>query len=118
MPRMSRLISAAMLAALHFAAAALPPSLPKDVTACRERRESCEHWLGEEGYDKERQAEINRAICQTCPGTDQQLLSLKKKHKRNPDVMKALGGLDPRIEPSDSAATQFCSATRKPAEAK
>lgn len=111
-----KIISAAMLLALlHIAATAGPSGLPNDVSVFLERRESCDHWRGEDGYDKERQADIDWSICQSCLGTDQELAALKKKYQSNPRVMKTLAVLDPRIEPADKAASErFCRGTRKP----
>ena len=89
--------------------------LPAKVAAFLERRESCDHWRGERGYDKERQADIDWAMCQACPGTDAQLARLKKKYAANKAVMQKLSEIEPNIEPEDKAAAQrFCSKTRKP----
>ena len=104
-----------LLASAQFAAAATSPTFPSDVSAFLDRRESCDHWRGEEGYDKERQADIDWSICQSCPGTDRELAGLKKKYQSNPKILKALAEFEVTIEPADKAAAKkFCSTTRKP----
>ena len=88
---------------------------PVEVKKFLERRESCDHWRGESGYDTERQADIDWAICQSCQGTDAELASLKRKYKAYVDVMGSLGELEAEIEPKDKVATKrFCNGTRKP----
>lgn len=105
-----------LLASQHLLAAERPPALPKDVSAFLERRESCDHWRGEEGYDAERQADIDWSICQSCTGSDAKLASLKKKYWSNSEVMARLKDFEVKIEPDDKAAAKvLCSATRKPA---
>ena len=90
-------------------------ALPKDVSSFLELRESCDHWRGEYGYDKERQADINWSICQSCSGTDAKLAKLKHKYKNQENILTKLNELESEIEPKDkSAARQFCKKTRKP----
>jgi hypothetical protein len=87
--------------------------LPKEVSTLLEERESCDHWRGEEGYDKERRAEIAWSICHSCPGTDSKLAVLKKKYRAV--TMDKLAKLEPKIEPDDKAATmRFCRSLKKP----
>jgi hypothetical protein len=104
-----------------FAMALLPmpgfaaSELPNEVTSFLEERESCDHWRGEEGYDKERRAEIDWSICQSCPGTDSKLALLKKKYRTDKASMSKLSELDSEIEPNDKASTKrFCRALKKP----
>jgi len=111
--KMLRLAAALVVAlcACHAGAA----NLPSEVEKFLELRASCDHWRGEEGYDKERQADIDWSICQSCPGTDADLAKLKKKYRSNAKVTAALGELAPEIEPKDKAAAKrFCKSTRKP----
>lgn len=42
--------------------ASVAATTPHDVARYIERREGCNHWSGEEGYDAARRAEINRNI--------------------------------------------------------
>jgi hypothetical protein len=105
--------------AIAMASVLCPPAIaiehPAEVKRFLELRESCDHWRGESGYDKERQADIEWSICQSCQGTDAELARLKKKYNANPKVMEALNDLDLEIEPKDKAeARRFCKQTRKP----
>lgn len=72
--------------------------LPEDVARYVERREACDHWRGEDGYDADRKAEILWAVCQSCPGSDAGLARLKKKYSANQDVQKRLADFEPNIE--------------------
>ena len=82
---------------------------PTDLRQFLQRREACDHWRGEAGHDKERQRDIDRAVCRTCSGTDAELARLKKKYQANPGVMDVLDELEERIEGPDKAATaRFC----------
>lgn len=88
---------------------------PTDVKKFLALRETCDHWRSESGYDKERQADIDWSVCQSCQGTDAELARLKKKYSGNPKVMETLAELEPEIEPKDKAAAKrFCKSTRKP----
>lgn len=88
-------------------------SLPTDVSSFIERREACDHWRGEYGYDEERQAEIDAAVCDTCVGTDNQLAKLKLKYKSQPAVLTKLNEFEADIEPENSAANAaFCKRAR------
>lgn len=82
---------------------------PTDLRRFLERREECDHWRGEAGYDKARQADIDRGVCRTCTGTDAELARLRKKYRANPGVMDLLDELEDRIEGPDKAtATRSC----------
>jgi hypothetical protein len=90
---------------------ALAADVPKEMAKFIQRRESCDRWRGEDGYNKERQANINRAICQTYT----ELKRLKRKFKNRPDLQAKLNNFDPQIEEKDKAKTRwFCKGTRKP----
>lgn len=73
--------------------------LPPDVAKYIERRDTCDHWRGEEGDDKERQADIKRGQCQSCPGSDSGLAKLTKKYETNKAVRARLAQYEGRIEP-------------------
>ena len=89
--------------------------MPRDVREFVDERESCDHWRGEEGYDDERKAEIARATCQACQGTDSKLACLKRKYRANARIIEKLSAFDPKIEPDNkTAAREFCRATKKP----
>jgi hypothetical protein len=95
---------------------ALASDVPKEIAKFIERRESCDHWRGEDKYNKKRQAEINRAICQACTGTDAELKRLKQKFKDRPDIQAKLNNFEPQIESKDKTKTRrFCKGTKQPA---
>lgn len=88
-------------------------SLPKDISSFIEQREACDHWRGEYGYDEERQAEIDVAICETCVGTDERLAKLKRKYKGKQEILTKLDEFEADIEPEDSVANAaFCKRAR------
>jgi hypothetical protein len=72
--------------------------LPADVRAFRADRDSCDHWRGEDGYDKARAAEIARAVRESCTGTDARLTRLRAKYRGNAAVVAALAGYEDTIE--------------------
>ena len=84
---------------LAFAlAATAPPApqrrLPPEVRRFIDKRDTCEHWIGEEGYDAARQREINRNVHQSCTGVDRELDRLRRVYRRNPRVLAALKDYD------------------------
>ncbi len=93
-------IRAALLATYfvtaHVDAAADPVNAikagqPRDVAAYIDRYVACIHWGGEEPYDKERAAEINRAMKKLrCDRLDADELSLVKKHDGDAKVVDAI----------------------------
>jgi hypothetical protein len=72
--------------ALAASAAPLPPTVQRFI----DKRDSCEHWIGEEGYDAPRKREIERAVRLTCTGVDRELDRLRRVYRRNPRVLAAL----------------------------
>lgn len=112
-PRASSLVLLALLLCGGLPARAAEH--PGDLRQFLERREECDHWRGEAGYDKERQRDIDRGVCRTCTGTDAELARLKKKYKANPAVMDVLDELEEKIEhPDRAAAKRFCRGLRQP----
>jgi hypothetical protein len=108
-------IASLLAVLLNIPAWATQPDFPEDVTTFLVDRESCDHWRGEDGYDAERKADIDWSICESCTGTDEKLLLLKKKYHDDKSVMAKLNELESQIEPKDKAkAKLFCSTTRKP----
>lgn len=57
-------------------------SFPIDVKKFIVNAETCIHFAGEDGYDKERQKEINRAINKYCRLAKKERAFLKKKYGR------------------------------------
>jgi hypothetical protein len=69
----------------------LTAGLPKDVAAVLTRRVACNHWMGEEPYDKARAREIERAIRQNkCDSLAGDEAALRKRYADDPKVTKAL----------------------------
>jgi len=90
--------------------------LPRDVVAYIARRESCDHWRGEDGYDDARRAEILRGVCKSCAGSDAGLSRLKKKYRANKAVQKRLAEFEPNIEPRRASEHQaMCRAAMRQA---
>lgn len=73
-------------------------ALPADVIKFKQRRDICDHWRGEEPYDKERAKAIEEGCESSCPGSDKALALLKEKYKNNKAVLKALEGYEDKIE--------------------
>jgi hypothetical protein len=64
---------------------------PKDVVALIERIAECNHWGGEEPYDKARAQEIARAAEKAgCGRVDSEAEALKKKYKANKKISDAI----------------------------
>lgn len=74
------------------------PCFPADVAKFIERRDLCDHFRGEEPYDAERQAFLDKNIVEFCTDTDQQLASLKAKYSSNSAVMAKLNQYETDIE--------------------
>lgn len=89
------------LALLMLAGCAMPQAggtMPRDVADYLARREACDHFRGEEPYDAERAAFLNRKLAETCTGADRDLAALKVRHRTNTAAMVRLNALDPLIE--------------------
>ncbi len=68
-------------------ATALAADLPHDVAAYIDRREGCNHWAGEEGYDAARRAEIDRNIAALkCTRLDQDQARLMHRYRHHPAI--------------------------------
>jgi hypothetical protein len=64
---------------------------PRDIAAYVERRKACNHWAGEEGYDKARMAEINRAVAQqNCLALDADEKKLLRRYRHAPARLKQI----------------------------
>ena len=82
-----------ILFAFALAAAAMPATqrpLPPDVGRFIDKRDTCEHWIGEEGYDAARRREIDRNVRRSCTGVDRELDRLRRVYRQNPRVLAAL----------------------------
>jgi hypothetical protein len=90
-----------VLVLMSFAAAPAfgdASGVPKEVAQFREKRDQCDHFRGEEAYDKERERFLAAQLKKYCTGTDAQLKKLKTKYKNDRAVVKTLSGYDDRIE--------------------
>jgi hypothetical protein len=92
----------ALACALQAPAAAAQPrdarALPAEVRAFITRRDSCDHFRGEEAHDAARAAEIARQLRASCTGTDAALARLKRIHARDRAVQRALARYEARVE--------------------
>lgn len=71
--------------------AAINKSVPKQVKLFNKRQIECNHWAGEEPYDKERSKEINSAITKLrCDALGRDEKRLRKKYKVRPDVIDSI----------------------------
>lgn len=65
--------------------------MPKDVVALIERIAQCNHWSGEEPYDKERAEQIRKGVKKAgCGSLDSQEQSIEQKYKGNKKVLEAI----------------------------
>lgn len=81
------LVLAMIMTGLSCALAATP----RDVARYIDRRQGCNHWAGEEGYDAARRAEINKAIDDLrCTALDRDGRVLRQRYRHNPAVLRAL----------------------------
>ena len=74
------------------------PKLPADVAGFKERRDLCEHFRGEDPYDRARRRFLGENLKKYCAGTDAELAGLKAKYKGNETVTKVLDKYEARIE--------------------
>lgn len=72
--------------------------LPDEVGKFVERRDGCEHFVGEEGYDAERAAFLTKNIVELCTGSKKQLIALRQQYKANPMVSAALQKYDLELD--------------------
>ena len=76
---------------LLLATDALAAWMPHDIAAYAGRRKQCNHWGGEEGYDKARAAEINRAVSRLdCDALEVDEKRLLRRYRSSPALLKAI----------------------------
>jgi hypothetical protein len=69
----------------------LVATLPKDAATVVKRRLACDHWAGEEPYDKARAREIAGAIRQNkCGSLERDEAATLKRYANDPKVVKAV----------------------------
>lgn len=85
-----------MLIAMLLLADELPlrarmAALPRPVANFIERRADCNHWTGEEPYDAERRAEIERAIADLrCARIEKDEQGIRRRYRGNRAVITLL----------------------------
>jgi hypothetical protein len=66
-------------------------SSPRKVAAFIERRAGCNHFLGEEPYDPERAAELERAIRELrCSRVERDGRRLERTYRDRPEILRLL----------------------------
>ena len=81
------------------AAASKPgTALPPAVVAFQKQRDACDHFRGEEPYDKQRAAFLKAQLAKACKGSDKALAALRKRFAHDPETISALKGYEDRIE--------------------
>lgn len=69
----------------------LVDGLPSDAAAIVIRRTACNHWLGEDAYDRARAREIQRAVKQNrCDDLDRDEAALRARYAKDAAIIKAL----------------------------
>jgi hypothetical protein len=77
--------------ALSTAVDAPLPEVPKPVADYLARRLECEHWMGEEPYDRKRRAEILRAQRSLrCSALKRDEAKLRSRYPNRPEITIAL----------------------------
>jgi hypothetical protein len=92
----------------------LTAGLPKDAAAMVERRASCNHWQGEEPYDKARGREIDRALTRFgCDFIARDEEKLRARYADKPAIIKALvrGGIFRAPPPRRKVAASVANGT-------
>ena len=71
--------------------AAINKSMPKQVQQFNKRQIACNHWSGEEPYDKARAMEIAAAVKKLrCDALDKDEKFLLKKYKTKPNIINSI----------------------------
>jgi hypothetical protein len=66
-------------------------AIPHDAARYLDRREGCNHWAGEEGYDAARRAQINKAIDELrCTALDRDERVLRHRYRHNRAVLRQI----------------------------
>lgn len=90
--------AAAAAPAADTGASAPVAALPPAIVAFQKQRDACDHFRGEEPYDKQRAAFLKAQLAKTCKGSDSALARLRQRFAKHPDALAALKGYDDRIE--------------------
>ena len=90
--------AAAAAPAADTGASARVAALPPAIAAFQKQRDACDHFRGEEPYDKQRTAFLKAQLAKTCKGSDRALAKLRQRFAKHPDALAALKGYEDRIE--------------------
>jgi len=72
----------------------LKADMPAPVARLMDRMVECQHWAGEEPYDRQRRAEISRAVKRLrCDQLEQDESRITKQHADNPLVKQRLDAI-------------------------
>lgn len=71
---------------------------PDEVTDFMVARDGCDHFRGEEPYDEERRVFLEDNIRTLCTGSDVKLADLRKRYRKDAEVMSALHEYEDKIE--------------------
>ena len=83
--------SATVLAMMISLSSVVAAATPRDVASYVDRREGCNHWAGEEGYDAARRAEINKAIADMrCTALDRDERVLRYRYRHDPAALRQI----------------------------
>ncbi|VAV92848.1 hypothetical protein MNBD_ALPHA04-1242 [hydrothermal vent metagenome] len=74
------------------------PAIPADVRSFIIKRQGCDHFRGEPGYDAERQKFLTEQIDKLCTGTDNELSKLLHKYAGSRVVGETLSEFEQCIE--------------------
>lgn len=70
---------------------ALKAGVPAEVATYMDRRSGCNHWTGEEPYDAQRRADIEKAIAGLrCVSIDRDETDLRRRYATDPAVLAAM----------------------------
>lgn len=71
--------------------AAINKGVPKQVKLFNQRQIECNHWAGEDSYDKERAKEISAAITKLrCDTLERDEKRLRTKYRTRPNVINSI----------------------------
>ena len=70
----------------------------EDIDRFIARRDQCDHFRGEEPYDKARGAFLNRKMAETCSRSDAELAALRRKYQNEPAKLRRLADYEDTIE--------------------
>lgn len=64
--------------------------VPSDVRAFVTKAQTCNHFAGEEGYDADRRAFLNKMMAKSCPKLDKRKAELARRYRRSFKIRKVI----------------------------